>query len=291
MRIGVVVLPQQRWGEASARWKALDDMGFDHAWTYDHLAWRTLADEPWFATVPTLTAAAVVTSRIRLGTWVASPNYRHPVTFAKELMTLDDVSGGRFELGVGAGGIGFDAGVLGGDVLPPRERVDRLAEFTGLLDRLLTNGTTTWAGERYEAVGARMLPGCVQRPRLPFVVAANGPRAMAVAAHFGQGWATPGAEDAEAGQWWEGVEVLARRMDGVLAEAGRDPASLRRYLSADSPGMALTSRDHFADVVGRARDLGFTDVVTHWPRAQGVWAGDERVLEQVAADLDGLRAD
>ncbi|HZI97226.1 MAG TPA: LLM class flavin-dependent oxidoreductase, partial [Actinomycetales bacterium] len=109
MRIGVVVLPQQRWAEAAARWRALEDMGFDHAWTYDHLAWRSLADEPWFATVPTLTAAALVTSRIRLGTWVASPNYRHPVTFAKELMSLDDVSGGRFELGIGAGGIGFDA--------------------------------------------------------------------------------------------------------------------------------------------------------------------------------------
>ena len=51
--VGVVVLPQQRWAEAAARWKAVEDMGFAHAWTYDHLAWQSLADEPWFATVPT----------------------------------------------------------------------------------------------------------------------------------------------------------------------------------------------------------------------------------------------
>src|SRR3954447_15366813 len=93
-RVGVVVLPQQRWTQARERWRAVEELGFDAAWTYDHLAWRDLADEPWFAPVPTLTAAATVTSRVRLGTWVASPNYRHPVPFAKDLMTLDDVSGG-----------------------------------------------------------------------------------------------------------------------------------------------------------------------------------------------------
>ena len=94
MRIGIVVLPQQRWSEASARWRAVEQMGFDHGWTYDHLSWQDLAEEPWFATVPTLTAAAMVTSRIGLGTWVASPNFRHPVPFAKELMTVDDISSG-----------------------------------------------------------------------------------------------------------------------------------------------------------------------------------------------------
>ena len=289
MRIGVVVLPQQRWTEASARWKAADDMGFDHAWTYDHLAWRSLADEPWFATVPTLTAAALVTSRIRLGTWVASPNYRHPVTFAKDLMSLDDVSGGRIELGVGAGGVGFDATVLGGEVLPPRARVDRLAEFVELLDLLLTQSVTSWHGEYFTADQARMRPGCVQQPRLPIIVAAGGPRSLRIAARFGQGWATTGAESGADVPWWDGVAVLSHRMDDVLAEAGRDPATLRRYLSVDGGGYALASAGAFADAVGRARELGFTDVVTHWPRAEGVYAGDAAVLEQVAADLDTLR--
>lgn len=294
MRIGIVVLPQGRWRVDADRWRGAERLGFDHAWTYDHLAWRSLADEPWFAAVPVLAAAALVTERIRLGTWVASPNYRHPVPFAKELMTLDDLSDGRFTLGVGAGGTGFDAEVLGRPVLAPRERVDRLAEFVDLLDRLLTAPSTTYRGDRYTAVAARMAPGCVQQPRLPFVVAANGPRAMRVAARFGQGWATTGAEQGgaeEAAGWWDGVAGLVRRFEDVLGAAGRDPAEVDRYLSLDAAGYALESVGAFEDAVGRAAELGFTDVVTHWPRGEGVYAGSEAVLEEVAGRLPALRAD
>ncbi|HWS32543.1 MAG TPA: LLM class flavin-dependent oxidoreductase, partial [Actinoplanes sp.] len=83
MRIGIVILQDQRWAESSRRWRLADEWGFDHAWTYDHLGWRDLIDGPWFDAVPTLTAAATVTSRIRLGTYVATPNFRHPVHFAR----------------------------------------------------------------------------------------------------------------------------------------------------------------------------------------------------------------
>src|SRR3954471_19509210 len=173
MRLGVVVLPEERWADARQQWQQLDTWGFHSAWTYDHLAWRSLADGTWFATVPVLAAAALVTSTIRLGTFVASPNFRHPAPFAKELMTLDDLSGGRFQLGVGAGGDGCDATVLGEPARPAGRRVSRFAEFVELLDALLTQATTTYAGEWYRAVEARTVPGCVQQPRLPFVVAAN----------------------------------------------------------------------------------------------------------------------
>lgn len=94
VRVGVVLLPQERWATQRERWRRAEELGFDHAWTYDHLAWRSLADEPWFATVPLLAAAAEATERIALGTFVASPNFRHPVPFAKDVMGLDDVSGG-----------------------------------------------------------------------------------------------------------------------------------------------------------------------------------------------------
>lgn len=89
IRIGVIILPEQDWDTDRDRWERADSYGFDHAWTYDHLAWRTMADGPWHATVPTLVAAALVTERIRLGTLVITPNFRHPVPLAKELMTLD----------------------------------------------------------------------------------------------------------------------------------------------------------------------------------------------------------
>ena len=103
MRVGIVILPEQRWGDAHARWTRAEEYGFAHAWTYDHLGWRDLVDGPWFDAIVTLTAAADATSSIRLGTLVASPNFRHPVHFAREITALDDVCGGRLTLGLGAG--------------------------------------------------------------------------------------------------------------------------------------------------------------------------------------------
>lgn len=298
MRIGIVLLPQDRWSVARDRWRRAEEYGFDHAWTYDHLAWRSLADEPWFATVPLLAAAATATERIRLGTWVASPNFRHPVPFAKDVMGLDDVSGGRLLLGVGAGGEGYDAEVLGP---PPTrgERVARFAEFVELLDELLTHPVTERTGAHFEAHGARMVPGCLQTPRVPFVVAANGPRAMRVAARHGQGWATYGPPSADDGDlaperaweaWWTGLGALVARFDEVAREEGRAPATIDRYLNVDaSPRFALESVDVFEESVARARALGFTDVVVHWPRERGVYAGRASVLEEVAGRLDAVR--
>ncbi len=89
MRFGVVILPDRRWTEVVRLWRHVEELGFDHACSYDHLSWRSLRDEAWFGAVPTLAAAALATSRVRLGTLVASPNFRHPVPFAKELVTLD----------------------------------------------------------------------------------------------------------------------------------------------------------------------------------------------------------
>lgn len=296
MRFGIVLLPQERWAQDRERWVRAEEYGFDHAWTYDHLAWRSLVDEPWLATVPLLAAAATATERIRLGTWVASPNYRHPVPFAKDVMGLDDVSAGRLVLGLGAGGTGWDAEVLGSPVTP-RVRAERFEEFTELMDLLLTRPVTEWTGTHFEAHGARMHPGCVQQPRVPFVVAANGPRALRVAARHGQGWATygpavePGLGRAEALEgWWAGLGDLVLRFETVARETGRDPSTVERYLNIDaSPVYSLESLAAFEDAVGRARGLGCTDLVVHWPRAQGAYAGSERVLEEVAARLAGLR--
>lgn len=290
MRIGIVILPDQRWSEAQRRWRQAEDWGFDHAWTYDHLGWRDLVDGPWFDSMSTLTAAALVTARIRLGTLVASPNFRHPAAFARQVTTLDDISNGRLLLGIGAGGIGFDATVLGGDTLSPRRRVDRFGEFTELLDLLLRQDGVTWRGDWFSAVDARNNPGCVQIPRVPFVMAANGPRSMRLVARFGQGWVTTGTGGDDLETWWESVAAVAARMDATLDEAGRDPATLDRYLSLDAaPVFSLRSADHFAEAVGRAAALGFTDVVTHWPRLSSWYAGDENVLAEVAAYLPELR--
>lgn len=285
MRIGIVILPEHRWWAAEPKWRALDTYGFAHGWTYDHLSWRSLADGPWFGTMPTLTAAAMVTERIRLGTFVASPNFRHPAAFIREITALDDISDGRFLLGVGAGGPGYDDTVFGGEPLSGRARVDRLTEFVELLDRGLINDRVDYQGEYFTAVDARSTPGCVQRPRVPLLIAANGPRTLALCARIGQGWVTTGAMTDDVTKWWASLAELSDRFDNALTEAGRETKSVPRYLGLDTAQYSLTSVECFADMVGRARDLGFTDVVAHWPRADGVYAGQESVLESVASDV------
>lgn len=284
MRFGIVILQELRWAQARHRWVRAEELGFDHAWTYDHLGWRDLVDGPWFDAVPTLTAAATVTSRIRLGTLVASANFRHPVAFARSVTAIDDISDGRLLLGLGAGGLGFDATVLGGEPLPPKERVARFREFVELLDAVLVRDSTTWKGEYFEAVDARSTPGSVQLPRVPFVVAANAPRSIALAAEFGQGWITTGAPTEDLEEWWAAVAERADRFGEALAAIGRQEDSVARYLLLDAaPVFSLSSIAFFTEAVERAAALGFTDVITHWPRPEGWYEGDEAILDEVPA--------
>jgi alkanesulfonate monooxygenase SsuD/methylene tetrahydromethanopterin reductase-like flavin-dependent oxidoreductase (luciferase family) len=285
MRFGLTILPEHRWSVAASMWRRAQELGFDHAWTYDHLVWGGLPDSPWYGTIPTLTAAAMVTSTIRLGTFVTSPNYRHPVTFMRDLLAVDDISGGRLVCGIGAGA-DIDSVILGDQPLTPRERFDRLSEFTELLDRLLTQDHISYRGTYFSAVDARTLPGPLQRPRIPFVMAANGPRSLRLAVEHGAGWVTTGPKVETLDQWWAALAVLGRRLDEALGAAGRDSATLERHLNLDSsPQFALCSVGAFEEMAGRAGELGFTDVITHWPRPVGPYAGDVAVLEAVATHV------
>ncbi len=301
MRYGICILPEFSWSLAEPLWRRAEELGFDHAWTYDHLVWAGLPDSPWHSTVATLAAAAMVTERMTLGTFVASPNFRHPVTFMRDAITIDDISGGRLRLGLGAGGE-RDAGILG-EELTRGERTRRFAEFVDLLDHTLRADHVDHDGEFFTAVDARNVPGCVQQPRVPFVVAANGPRSMALAARQGHGWLTTGPLSGPVGrtadqsdttateQWWDGVAATAERFDEVQAEVIDSgdrtvEAAVDRYLSLDACGVpALTSAGFFEDQCGRAAELGFTDVIVHWPRAADPYRADARVLTEI--DLNG----
>ncbi|MFE0645513.1 LLM class flavin-dependent oxidoreductase [Streptomyces sp. NPDC058877] len=291
MRLSTVILPIHRWAEGQKIWRRAEDLGFHAAYTYDHLSWRSFRDGPWFGAIPTLTAAATVTQSMRLGTLVTSPNFRHPVTLAKELITLDDVSGGRVTLGIGAGGNGFDATVLGQKAWTPKERADRFGEFVPLLDRLLTEGAVSHEGDFYSAEEARNVPGCVQRPRLPFAVAATGPRGLKLAARHGQAWVTTGDPKLyETGTPEQSVAALRgqiERLGKACAELGRDVAGLDKVLlhgfTPDRNG-PLESVDAFVDFAGRHRELGFTEIVIHWPIPDSDFASDPAAFERIATE-------
>jgi len=287
MRFGLTILTDLPWSEAKPRWQATEEMGFDHAWTYDHLVWGGLPESPWVGAMPTLTAAAMVTSTVRLGTLVAAPNFRHPVAFHREVQALDDISGGRLVLGVGTGG-DVDSLILGDPPLTVKERVDRFQEFTDLLVRLRTEDHVTSSGRWFSAADARTLPPLGD---VPLVVAANGPRSLRYAARTGDGWVTFGGPADTIEEWYAGLDRSRQTLEEALVAAGRDPATYPRYLLLDSASQfsvarfALQSVGLFEEMTGRAADLGFTDVISHWPRPNEPYAGSERVLEEVASDV------
>ncbi|MFJ9951481.1 LLM class flavin-dependent oxidoreductase [Kitasatospora sp. NPDC091207] len=289
MRLSTVILPIHRWSEGQKIWRRAEDLGFHAAYTYDHLSWRSFRDEPWFGAVPTLTAAATATERLRLGTLVTSPNFRHPVTLAKEIVSLDDVSGGRLTLGIGAGGTGFDATAMGQEAWSPKERADRFGEFLPLLDELLRTDATTREGAYYSAVEARNIPGCTQRPRVPFYVAATGPRGLRLAAGYGQGWVTygdpKGPADVPVEQAPAVIAGQLAKLTAACEAAGRDVAELEKVLlqgsTAEKP---LRSLDAFVDWAGTYRELGITELVIHWPVPDSIFANDLAVFERIATE-------
>jgi alkanesulfonate monooxygenase SsuD/methylene tetrahydromethanopterin reductase-like flavin-dependent oxidoreductase (luciferase family) len=286
MRFGVAVLPEQHWPESRRIFRRIEDLGFDHAWTYDHLSWRTLRDGPWYGAMPLLSAVAAVTSRIRLGTLVASPNFRHPVPFAKELMTLDDLCGGRFTLGFGAGTVNHDASVLGQPPWTPAERAERFEEFVDLLDQLLSTAAVDHRGRHYAAKDARTIPAGVQLPRIPFALAAGGPRGMRLVARQGACWVTFGDPALPPEQHFAGLPRLIGMLEDACEAERRDPATVDRLLLTGSSGPDFFgSAAELADAAGRYAELGFTDMVVHYPRPSEPHAGDPEVLDELAAAL------
>jgi len=292
VRLGVCILPELRWPEAREVWTTSEALGFDHAWTYDHLAWRSLRDEPWFSAMPTLAAVAVVTERMRLGTLVASPNFRHPVAFAREVLNVDDVSRGRFTLGIGAGGPGWDAVMLGQEPLSPRQRVDRFEEFVLLTDRLLREREVDHAGGWYTADGARSYPGCVQQPRVPLAIAATGRRSMAIAARSGDAWVTVGDRHDE-GPFAppEGAALVAGQLELLAAACGEVGRATTELDVIALVGLTLASpmgsAEELRDLIGHYEEVGVTDLVLHWPRPSEPFRGDRATFEAAVAGVTG----
>lgn len=220
MRFGICILPDLDWRRSRPLWQRAEQMGFDHAWTYDHLVWGGLPDSRWFSCMPILTAASTVTSTIGLGAFVVSPNFRHPVAFSREVQTLVDISDGRFLLGLGAGGTPDDR-LLGQPELTARQKVDRLQEFSRLLDRTLRDDHVDADGEYYTARDMRLVGGSV-RDRVPLLMSGNGPRSVRFAASFGDGWITTGnTTAATTEEWFAGIARNCEIVDAELASTLR----------------------------------------------------------------------
>jgi probable F420-dependent oxidoreductase len=219
--------------ERIARYAELaESLGFHQAWVSDHF-WldlrryggptgRQATPECW----TTLSALAVRTSRIRLGTLVLAAGFRPPTLLAKMAATLDQLSGGRLDLGLGAGWNEAEFVENGLPFPRPGERLAMLEEALGVLRALLTDAGTpaSFSGRFYRAEQAPVVPGPVQRPRPPLWVGGRGDRLLGVVARAADGW----------NYCWEITPEDYRRRVAVLADAcrraGRDPGAVRRSL-------------------------------------------------------------
>ncbi|MPY48890.1 LLM class flavin-dependent oxidoreductase [Streptomyces acidicola] len=269
--LSCLVLPDRAPAEFLARVRDAEQAGARTVWTYDHLSWRDLADGPWFSTVPLLAAAAGATSTVRLGAQVATPNFRHPVPFAKEVMTLDHMAAGRLELGVGAGAEDADARVLGQAPLTRKERSNRFEEWATLLATLLEQDRTTSRGSFYSAEDARMIPGCVQQPRVPLTVAATGPRSMRLAALLGSAWVTYGPYRQSPGpqEWLAAIAEQNKSLGKVIAEVAPGKQIRRIAQVALDEARPFGDADTYRQFAEDVAAAGFDELTVHWPRPDG----------------------
>jgi F420-dependent oxidoreductase-like protein len=225
VRFAVKTSPQDTtWDAILAVWREADDIGvFESGWVSDHfypmhgLAPGAGRLEGWV----TLAALAQATRRLRLGTLVTGIHYRHPAVLANMAATLDVISGGRLELGIGTGWNQEESGAYGIELGTPRQRSDRFEEACQVLTGLLSpQETTTFTGRYYQLVEARCDPKPVQQPHPPVCIGGSGrKRTLRTVARFAQHWNFDGGSPR---QFSQTRDVLHEH----CAAIGRDPASI-----------------------------------------------------------------
>jgi probable F420-dependent oxidoreductase len=232
--------------------------------------------------LPALAVAAAVTSRLRVGPYVLANDYRNPVLLARECATLDVLTAGRFELGLGAGrpNAGDDYRKLGLSLDPPGTRVDRLTEALSIVKRLLGGETVSFGGRYYQVESAEAFPRPIQQPRPPILVAAAAPRLLALAAREADIVAVAGRPDEPEASIKQKIEQLRQaagerfeqlELNVNLMAVGQDihPQALA-YLGltadqvrgSDSPFLLLGGLDEMcARLLTRRRTLGYSYVL------------------------------
>lgn len=215
------------WPQFLDLWRLADQIDvYESAWNWDHF--YPLAppyDGPNLEGWTMLAALAQATNRIRIGCMVNGMHHRHPAVTANMIATLDHISGGRFEFGIGAGWNEMETEAYGLELGSLRERSDRLEEGLEVIVSLLANDVTNHAGTHFQLVDARCEPKCVQRPYAPIVVGGKGrKRTLRTAARFADQWDMTFPETPAA--WSELNDVLL----GHCADVGRDPGDITRSI-------------------------------------------------------------
>ena len=279
MRFAIKTSPQNtEWADMLAVWQAADEIElFESGWTFDHF-YPIFSDSsgPCLEGWVTLTALAQATKRLRIGTLVSGIHYRHPALLANMAATLDIVSGGRLEIGIGAGWNEEESGAYGMRLGSLKERSDRFEEACEVLVGLLTQETTTFQGEHYQLADARCEPKGVQKPHPPICIGGSGEkRTLRTTAKYAQHWNFVGGTP----------EEFARKRDVLYAhcaDVGRDPSEITL-----SSHVRLGPDGDYAKVAAEAEALGAVGLdlaIVYLPPPH-----TPAVLEPLAKALEALR--
>jgi F420-dependent oxidoreductase-like protein len=259
----------------TAVWRIADDSGFDHCWDMDHFASLGGDDSlDIFEAWTLLAGMAARTTRTRIGCSVTGNTYRHPAVLAKAAVTVDHLSGGRLEFGIGAGWAENEHTMLGLPFGSARDRADWLEEALPIIRSLWTEARTTFAGEHYQLIDAVAEPKPVQTPHPPIWIGGTGRRrTLRMAAEHAAVWNAPGGS-------LEQVAELSAVLDGHCAAIGRDPAEIRRSVQIRVPADVSALPEQVRGFLA----VGVTEIIL-------IVAGDPVAqAERVAALLPDLRA-
>ena len=289
----VLTLPGQAWETYRDQVLQIEALGLDAVAVPDHFVDWANPPAPWLECWALMAALAVETSTVRLVTNVAQIPLRNPGVMAHQAVTVDHISGGRVELGLGTG-LMIDPGteMVGLPNWSNGERVRRFGEYLELVGLLLEQDETTYEGEYYSAAGAIMNPSSLQRPRLPLIAAALGPKMMAHTAAHADGWNTM-SFDPDFGAQLDELAARSEAMTALCTEAGRDPSSLRRQANLfDAEARAAGGRLRVYDdeaLLGRLveglRDAGYTEIGLYYPSDPGQVDAFERIAREVIPEL------
>jgi|ERR1022692_1954493 F420-dependent oxidoreductase-like protein len=263
MRFAFKTAPQHTtWDAMLDVWRAADDIEvFESGWTFDHF-YPIYSDStgPCLEGWTTLTALAQATKRLRLGVLVSGVHYRHPAVLANMAATLDIISGGRLEVGIGAGWNEEESGAYGIDLGTPKERSDRFEEACEVIVGLLSQQTFSFTGSFYNLAGARCNPKPVQQPHPPICIGGSGERrTLRTTARFAQHWNFVGGT----------VEEFTRKRDVLYqhcADIGRDPAEILLSSHVSFNGDPAATAAAAAELAGAGAGLAIIRLATpHTP--------------------------
>jgi alkanesulfonate monooxygenase SsuD/methylene tetrahydromethanopterin reductase-like flavin-dependent oxidoreductase (luciferase family) len=268
MRLGVVIPPTRPWRDLVADFAWAEEVGYDVGYVYDHLTHPTAAGG-WLAEgFSVLAAVAATTSRMEVGTLVASATLHSPVALARLAATTDDIAGGRLVLGLGAGSPRCAQADRAEWPTPGemhRRLVDVVEGFAAVFD-----GATEWKGSTRSFAGLETTavpPGGRTSPYL--MLAAHGPKSIELAVRHADAWNTyggPASVELAPGDYWAEVERQAARVTEACDRLDRDPTTLRRTLLLGYGTVRPTvTAAAYLEAVERAEAAGFAEVVVYGP--------------------------